>query len=87
MDQSATKKILLDALQQLKSGMVSNFHIKMDNIEMNIDNKAFAIKPGKPISALEQRISCNEDNIWKIYLITESVSKHRRVKMLTCRLR
>uniref|UniRef100_A0A8C1NAK6 L1 transposable element RRM domain-containing protein n=1 Tax=Cyprinus carpio TaxID=7962 RepID=A0A8C1NAK6_CYPCA len=64
MEQSASNKFLLDALQQLKSEMVSHFDVKMDNLQMNLDTIKLSLSNlGEHISELEQRVGGNEDNI------------------------
>uniref|UniRef100_A0A8C2GYB9 L1 transposable element RRM domain-containing protein n=1 Tax=Cyprinus carpio TaxID=7962 RepID=A0A8C2GYB9_CYPCA len=64
IEQSASNKFLLDALQQLKSEMVSHFDVKMDNLQMNLDTIKLSLSNlGEHISELEQRVSGNEDNI------------------------
>lgn len=57
MEQSASNKFLLDALQQLKSEMVSLFDVKMDNLLMNLDTIKLSLSNlGEHISELEQRV-------------------------------
>lgn len=64
MQQPDANKFLLDALQQLKSEMVSHFDAKMDDLQTKLNKIDISLSTlGEHISELEQRVGSNEDNI------------------------
>lgn len=67
MDQTITKNSLLEALQQLKTDMLSHFDYKLDNIQSSVNalSNSFSLL-GDKVSELETRGGTNMDYITKL---------------------
>ena len=65
MDQaSVSNQTIWDAIQQLKSDMLSQFDSKMDYIQVRLNTIHRLLSTlGEQVLELEQRVSSNEDNI------------------------